>query len=112
FKSLAIIVAVLIGTLFFTTGQIAQAHLSGLILEEIVGQYSVDVSLSELTVFTDKKSRYEFELFDATEKTERIPFTDVWVRITKEGKSVFTSNIFNPELGRAGMTLALHEPGE
>jgi hypothetical protein len=100
------------GAIFLTIPEKIKAHSFGLSFEEVIGEYFVDIGASEWTVYQGKPVRYDFELYEADDQTKRVPYTDLWVRISYEGQTVYASNLHYPSLGSAGMTLPLNETGD
>jgi len=103
---------IVISSFLLALPQQIKAHSFGLSFEEVIGEYFVDIGASEWTVYQGDPVRYDFELYQADDQTKRVPFTDLWVRISYEGQTVYASNLHYPSLGSAGMTLPLHEPGD
>lgn len=101
-------------SLYLFLGPITQvkAHLFGASLERVVDTYFIDIGHSEEQLEVGDSVRFDFNLYQADNQTEAVPFTDIWVRISQGNTSVFAGNLHTPLLGKTGMTLQFPEPGE
>ncbi len=91
----------------------------GLEFSQTVDGMVVDLDYDRLIIEAKGNvGRFTFDLFKDETRTERIEFTDLWVRVTKieEGKKVgallFAGPIDKPVFGRTGMSFAFFEPGK
>jgi len=89
----------------------ASAHATGTSLERVVNGYRFDIGYSPADVAVGTQTRLDFLLFDE-ESGKPIPFSDVWVRLTKESKAYFAGGISQPEFGAAGILYSFPEAGE
>ncbi len=96
--------------IFFSSFGVARAHGSGSSFEKVVGAYLVDVGYDPASLEVDSTVRFDFTLRGAT-SSEEIQFSDVWVRIEKEKKTVFASGIHRSEFGKTGLLYTFGEPG-
>ncbi|PIR82859.1 hypothetical protein COU20_00045 [Candidatus Kaiserbacteria bacterium CG10_big_fil_rev_8_21_14_0_10_59_10] len=84
------------------------AHALGASFEKESGPYLIDIGYAPEEFSADRTALFEFEL---TEDGAPVPFDDVWVRITREEKTVFAGGIHNARFGGARMTYLFPKSG-
>jgi hypothetical protein len=95
----------------FVIPVIVFAHGDGQSFETVVGQYKVDIGYDVVSFRAAETVRFDFDV--TTEAGgETVAFSDAWVRIVKENKTVFASGIHKPIIGKTGMTFTFPEGGE
>jgi hypothetical protein len=77
----------------------------------------IDVDYSDFTVYAGTFGRFDFKLFSDPERTEAVPFTDLWVRIEEErdggrSKVFFAGPIAKADFGGTGFSIVFPEAGE
>ncbi len=95
---------------FFILPVIVFGHGTGGTFEEVVGGYKVDVGYEPENVLSGESLRLDFDLYDLQDK--EVEFTEVWVNVSQENKTVFAGEINRSFIGGAGMTIVLSNPGE
>lgn len=96
---------------FFVFVGSTNAHEGGASFEKKVGNYKIDVGYDPEEFVSGESQRFDFDLYDS--KTEKdVDFTDVWVNISEEKKTVFAGGIYKSELGGAGMTFVFPKEGD
>ncbi len=89
---------------------ITNAHTSGASIEKVVGNYLLDVGFTPEFLFEDTQIRFDFSVYDNTTKQE-ISFSEVWVRIEKEGKLLFAGGLNKARFGATGLAYNFSEGG-
>ena len=91
----------------------------GLEISQTIDGIVVDLDYDRLIVEAKGDvGRFTFDLFKDETRTERIEFTDLWVRISKveEGKKtgalLFAGPVDRSIFGRTGFSYAFFEPGQ
>lgn len=97
--------------IFLAPLAIVKGHGLGVVLEEVVDRYVVTVNISEQTVRTNEPVRFDFLLFDEATQ-EEVPFTDLWMRISRGQLMYFAGGISRPEFGATGFSYRFIEEGE
>ena len=87
------------------------AHGTGVSIEKIVGEYLVDIGYTPEEVEEGTQVRFDFLLFENASGGEE-EFTDIWVRIEKEGKLLFAGGIAKPVFGTTGLSYSFLDHGE
>lgn len=88
------------------------AHAAGASYEEEKDGYLIDIGYNPETPLVGSRVRLDFSLFSLTAtSSSKDLFTDVWVRITKNGVLYFSGNLNQPYFGPTAMNLLLTEPG-
>jgi plastocyanin len=108
FKACAAALLFLLGTSF------ASAHGAGGTIEIEQDGYLIDIGYSEVEIFTGVLTQLSFLLFEAGGGSDKIevPFTDIWVRLERDGEIVFASLLGRPEFGDTGMSFNFTESGD
>ncbi len=86
-------------------------HGTGLSYEEIIDGYRVDVGYSPEIVTLDSGARFDFTITDV-QTGEEVEYSDVWLRINKETRTLFATGIHKPEFGTTGVLYTFSEPGK
>ncbi len=95
------IVATIIFALLFTfVTANSYAHGTGADLIKEINGYTIDIGYEPEIIYAGETVSFDFLLKKDTLKEE---FTDVWVRITQDSKSIFATGIHNQDFG--GTTL-------
>lgn len=100
----------IIALMLLIAAPIAFAHGGGESFEENVDGYLIDIGYN-----TDEFQAGQAVLFDFSLETSseyNVEYTDIWVRILKDGKAVFASGIHNSSFGGARMTYTFPEEGK
>ena len=100
----------LISIVAFSVGSMVYAHGEGASFEVQSDGYLVDIGYDPETVEALSSVRYTFDLF-SSETNEDAGFTDLWVRINQERKTLFASGVNRPEFGVTGMVYTFPESG-
>jgi hypothetical protein len=106
--------------LFLLGAQAVGAHgEGGYELSAQVEGYTLDLDYDYPTIVAKGEvGRLTFDLFTDESRKERVPFTDVWVRINqthkdgKNGTTTFAGPVQKPEFGKTGFMYAFFEPGK
>lgn len=100
-----------IGLLFGYTP--AYAHLIGGTHEVRHDGYFIDIGFQPEFPTTDAVTRFDFSVFDESDKNQSDVFTDVWVRIVHDDtdRTVFSGNLHNPDFGPTGFGMYLTDAG-
>jgi hypothetical protein len=84
-----------------------------------VDGYTLDLDYDYPTIVAKGEvGRLTFDLFTDESRKERVPFTDVWVRINqthadgKNGTTTFAGPVQKPEFGKTGFMYAFFEAGK
>lgn len=89
----------------------AFAHGVGQSLEQVVGEYLVDIGYSAFELTSGETVRFDFDVLDNNTR-EPVPFTDIWVRVSEGHKTVFAGGIMRARLGATGMSMVFPSAGE
>jgi hypothetical protein len=87
------------------------AHGSGASLEKEVGNYFIDIGYEPAEIVAGDSLRFDFGIFTGSDKSE-VLFSDIWVNISKENKTVFATGVHRQDLGTTGLTMVFPEGGE
>jgi hypothetical protein len=99
--------------LIFAAPFLALAHGAGAYYETTVGDYIADVGFSTPAPEEEESVIFDFQLRGINTTSisgSDAEFTDVWVRIESEGKTVLATGIYNADFG--GPRLSYLFPGE
>lgn len=89
-----------------------RAHGEGASYEEDKDGYRIDVGYSPEIPQQNQTLRFDFLLFAKVENTyEHFDFSDVWVKITKDGVRYFAGPIHRSGFGDPSFQLYVAEPG-
>lgn len=93
-------------------GNVVYAHGEGdgASFETVVDGYFVDIGYRPAEITTETSTQFSFLLFEEN-SNEDTGFTDLWVRITKEGRTLFASGIHRPKIGGTNMLFTFPEGG-
>lgn len=111
-----IVSTIVIACVYFFTG-IAHAHGAGMTLTATTAEgYVVDVDYSDLEIQAGRIGRFDFDLFTDDTRSTPVPFTEVWMRITKDtdavsGSTLFAGGLVNPKYGGSGISIVFPEGG-
>ena len=94
----------------FLSPQLAVAHGTGISLEQVVGDYFIDVGYNPEILEAGDSAIFDFNLF-LDETREKVEFTDIWVRIVQNKKTFFASGIHKPEIGSSTLLYAFPRVG-
>ncbi|MEX0877507.1 MAG: hypothetical protein WDZ40_01430 [Candidatus Spechtbacterales bacterium] len=97
--------------IFFSYTHTAYGHGTGASLEKISGDYKIDIGYTPPVIEEGSSAALDFSL-SRNDNGEEIEFTDIWVRIEKNQKTVFASGIHKPNFGRTLLTYTFPEAGE
>lgn len=103
-------VSVFVAVFLFTLPFIAFGHGFGQSYEEVVDGYQVDIAYDPPTIASGESMRLDFAIYDEKSGVP-IEFSDVWLRIEKEKRTVFASGIHRPEFGPIGVLYTFPEEG-
>lgn len=103
----------IIFTMVFGTLIINKVLAHGLeeIVEQSVDKYTIQLKYDAQEASTGEASPISFYLLDA-QKTDEVEFKQVWVRIEKDKKLLFSGNINKQELGPTGFTYTFPGAGQ
>lgn len=87
---------------------LVHAHDGGVYFEATVGEYLVDIGYSDVTA--GESRTFDFALYKGVGK-EKVSFDNVWVRISKDSKTVFAGPIDFGVFGQPVLTITLDSPG-
>lgn len=114
-KHSSIILTVLTISLFlgalFSPAIPVRAHGVGESLEKVVGEYLVDVGYDVLELRAGEPVRFDFTLW-ASDESEEVPFSDVWLRVSRGNTLVLAGGLHKPRFGKTGITYIFPEEGE
>jgi len=99
-----------IALLLVLSAPVVLAHGTGLSFESDIDGYRVDIGYNTEEFQTGKSVLFDFGI--STNKQYEIEYTDVWVRLIKEGKTVYASGVYNSDFGGARMTYTFGEVGD
>ncbi len=85
-----------------------RAHDGGVYFEATVGEYLVDIGYSDVTA--GESRTFDFALYKGVGK-EKVAFDNVWVRISKDSKTIFAGPIDFGVFGQPVLTITLDSPG-
>jgi len=85
------------------------AHAIGESLEKSVDGYVVDIGYNVTEFVADTPVVFEFTLLDTDETL--VDYSNVWLRIVKDGTTILATGVYNAEFGGARTTYAFPEPG-
>ena len=88
------------------------AHDGGRSLERQVGNYLIDIGYTPEELIAGKSAYFDFKLYEKGSSPGSADYTQVWVRIEKDGETVFASGIANMNVGTVGMVYAFADGGE
>jgi hypothetical protein len=88
---------------------VSMAHVSGLSLEQKVGDYYFDIGYSA-DFITNEFIRLDLTLLKA-ETREDVMFSSAWVRIQKDNKLFFAGPIAHGDFGKPGFSFIFPEEG-
>ena len=84
------------------------AHNEGAFFEATVGDYLIDIGYADPVA--GEPRTFNFALYKGVEK-EKVVFDDVWVRISRDSKTVFAGPIDYGVFGQPVLTITLDTPG-
>lgn len=90
----------------------AYAHDGGRSLERQIGNYLIDIGYTTEEIVAGKSVYFDFKLYEKKPAPKSTDYTQVWVRIEKNGETVFASGIANMNLGTVGMVYTFADGGE
>ena len=97
-------------TLLFLTSTLVFGHGFGVSYEEDVDGYFVDIGYDPEVITTESRVRLEFDI--TNKETQEInEYSDLWLRINQDKKTVFAGGINKPEFGAAGILYTFPEAG-
>lgn len=79
-------------------------------MEKEIDGYLLDVGYSPTELTALSQSRFDFFLYEKATNTPKY-FSDVWVRIEKDGALLFAGDLGKPKFGRTGMSYNFPEAG-
>lgn len=88
----------------------ALAHGTGSSFEADVDGYLIDIGYNTEEFITGSQVLFDFGLETSSEYN--IEYSDVWVRLIKDGKTVYASGVYNSGFGGARMTYTFPGEGE
>lgn len=103
FRYVSLLLLILVNPVF--------AHGTGTSFEEQIGNYLVDVGYTPRNVVSNETMRFDFSLIDTREDGPIVSFSDVWVRIEKDGTTFFAGGVHKPVFGPTGVTYIFPEAG-
>lgn len=86
------------------------AHSPGITFEEKVGDYLIEVGANSFELTEGDLIKFNLELFKA-DKSSPIDFTNVFVTLSKDEFTLFSSNIIQPALGHATFSYKFPKAG-
>lgn len=86
------------------------AHSSGASFEKEVNGYLVDIGYDPAQFTALSPSSFDFDLID-TKSSERVDYTDVWVRINQGNQALLATGVHKQNLGGATLLHTFAEPG-
>lgn len=101
------ILAVLLITAVFSP-TLVRAHSEGSSYEVSAGAYFIDIGYGEISL--GEPLTFNFNLYGADKETKSI-FDDVWVRISRNSKTVFAGPIAYGKFGEPVLTTVFDLPG-
>lgn len=87
------------------------AHDTGNSFEQVFGAYKVDVGYDSAPFTAGEPVRFDFNV-TKEQSGEQTDFTDVWVRVYQDSKTVFATGLHKPALGVTGLTFTFPEGGQ
>lgn len=102
---------ILVFLLLPASHELVLAHGTGGTYEESIDGYYIDNGFTPEEPTVGSLARFDFSVTNESDPEED-SYTDVWVRITKQGELVFSGDIHNPNIGPTGFTQVFSEPGE
>lgn len=105
------LITILTVNIFFVFPFVALGHGEGQSIEKVVGEYLVELEYEELALTAEEPVRLDFKILNNATK-EDVEFTDIWVRVTQDKKTLFASAIAKPDFGKVGMTYTFSDAGE
>lgn len=91
------------------------AHGAGAYYETVVGDFIADVGFSTPAPQVNESVIFDFQIRDINTKLisgSDTPFTDVWVRIESNGKTLLATGIYNAEFGGPRLSYVFPKAGE
>jgi len=104
-----IIPALLLATMLFVTPFFIFGHATGESLEQEVDGYLIDIGYSVTEFIANSAVVFEFNLLN--ENDEFVDYSNVWLRIVKDDRTILATGIHNAEFGGARITYIFTEPG-
>ena len=86
------------------------AHSSGASFEKEVNGYLIDIGYDPAQFTALSPSSFDFDLID-TKSSERVAFTDVWVRINQGNQALLATGVHKQNLGGATLLHTFAEGG-
>ena len=86
------------------------AHLAGRSFEKTIDGKLIDIGSSEEDIIAGAPVSLDFRLFDA-ERIAEVPFTSVWVRISRDKNNFYAGNIAKARIGPTTLLYQFAEPG-
>lgn len=87
------------------------AHSDSRSMEKEFNNYVVDLGLSGDKFLASETSQIDFSLLEKKSGKE-IEFSDIWIRISKDGHTIMSTNVARPSVGKTILNLAFPSPGE
>lgn len=87
------------------------AHGTGASHEEVVDGYVIDIGYDPAVVEAGTQARFDFNILNDATK-EVVPFTDIWLRITKDNTTYFAGGVHKARIGLTGVSYIFPEEGE
>ena len=100
----------LVVSVFIFGKRMVSAHVTGASWEKVVDGYKLDIGYDPTTFVAGQAERLDFNIVNPT-TGESVPFSDVWIRISKGEDTVFASGIHRLTFGLTTLTLEFPGPG-
>lgn len=93
-----------------TAPLVLYAHGTGASIEQVIDNYLIDIGYSPESVAAGAQVRFDFNVLNQ-ETNAPEAFTDIWLRIEKEGATLFAGGIHKPVFGQTGITYIFPDRG-
>lgn len=95
---------------FFLFPKSVLMHGAGASFEKEINNYIVDIGYDPEKPEVGESVKFDFDLLNKISGSA-VSFSSVWVRIEKEGNTVFATGIHSPKFGKTGLLYSFPEGG-